>query len=139
MKKMATTLLLTPYALRLTPKSYIVHGMDGMDEISLCADSHLLRVENGKICDEEIINPEKFGFKKVALEALKGADPKHNAEKLRAFLDGEKSAYRDIVILNSAFALQLAGKVKKIGDGVELAESMVDGGAARKVLENLRA
>jgi anthranilate phosphoribosyltransferase len=137
MQKMATTLLLTPNALRLSPKTYLVHGFDGMDEISLCTDSYLLRVENGKIFDEEIINPEKFGFKKVALEALKGADPKYNAEKLRAFLDGEKSAYRDIVILNSAFALQLAGKVKKIGDGVELAGAMVDGGAARKVYQRL--
>lgn len=112
--------------------TYLVHGMDGMDEISLCADSHLLRIENGKICDEEIINPEKFGFKKVALEALRGADPKHNAEKLLALLDDEKSAYRDIVILNSAFALQLAGKVEKIEEGVELAKAMIDSGAAAK-------
>lgn len=118
--------------------TYLVHGMDGMDEISLCADSYLLCVKNGKIFDEEIINPEKFGFKKVALEALKGADPKYNAKKLLALLDGEKSAYRDIVILNSAFALQLAGKVKKIETGVELAKSMIDDGMAKKVLENLR-
>ena len=136
MKKMATAL--TTYDLRLTTNSYLVHGFDGMDEISLCSDSYLLRIEDGKIFDEEIINPEKFGFKKVALEALRGADPKHNAEKLLALLDGEKSAYRDIVILNSAFALQLAEKVKKIETGVELAKSMIDGGMAKKVLENLR-
>lgn len=131
MKKMAEVV-----ASRYT--TYIVHGMDGMDEISLCADSYLLRIESGKIFDEEIINPEKFGFKKVALETLKGADPKHNAKKLLALLDGEKSAYRDIVILNSAFALQLAGKVKKIETGVELAKSMIDSGLAKKILENLR-
>ena len=120
------------------PLTYIVHGFDGMDEISLCSDSYLLRIEDGKIFDEEIINPEKFGFKKVALEALRGADPKHNAEKLLALLDGEKSAYRDIVVLNSAFALQLAEKVKKIETGVELAKSMIDGGMVKKVLESLR-
>jgi anthranilate phosphoribosyltransferase len=136
MRKMATTL--TTCDLRLTTNSYIVHGFDGMDEISLCSNSYLLRIEHGKIFDEEIIDPEKFGFKKVALETLRGADPKHNAEKLLALLDGEKSAYRDIVILNSAFALQLAGKVKKIETGVELAKSMIDEGMAKKVLENLR-
>jgi anthranilate phosphoribosyltransferase len=109
-------------------KIYIVHGKDGMDEISLCADSYLLRLENGKIFDEEIINPEKFGFKKVELEALKGKDPKHNAQKLIALLQGEKSAYRDIVILNSAFALKLANKVETLEEGVELAKSMLDKG-----------
>ena len=133
MKKMANVI-----AQNHDAKAYIVHGMDGMDEISLCADSYLLRVENGEIFDEEIINPEKLGFKKVALEALKGADPKYNAQKLLALLDGEKSAYRDIVILNSAFALKLAGKVKEIEAGVELAKSILEEGVAKKVLQNLR-
>jgi len=119
-------------------KIYIVHGFDGMDEISLCTDSYLLRLENGKIFDEEIINPQKFGFKKIGLEALKGKDPKHNAEKLIALLEGEKSAYRDIVILNSAFALKLANKVKTIEEGVELAKSVLDNGKAAKILEDLR-
>jgi anthranilate phosphoribosyltransferase len=119
-------------------KIYIVHGFDGMDEISLCTDSYLLRLENGKIFDEEIINPQKFGFKKIGLEALKGKDPKHNAEKLIALLEGEKSAYRDIVILNSAFALKLANKVKTIEEGVELTKSVLDNGKAAKILEDLR-
>jgi anthranilate phosphoribosyltransferase len=65
-------------------KAYIVHGFDGMDEVTLTANSYLLRVEDGKIFEEEIIDPEKFGLKKVALESLKGADPKYNAEKLIA-------------------------------------------------------
>ena len=119
-------------------KTYIVHGKDGMDEITLCDDSYLLRLENGKIFDEEIINPEKFGFKKVPLESLKGADPKYNSEKLIALLDGEKSAYRDIVILNSAFALKLANKVEKIEEGAELAKSTIDNGSAKKILESLK-
>jgi len=119
-------------------KIYIVHGFDGMDEISLCADSYLLRLENGKIFDEEIINPQKFGFKKIELEALKGKDPKHNAQKLITLLQGEKSAYRDIVILNSAFALKLANKVETIEEGVELAKSILDNGMATKILEDLR-
>ncbi len=119
-------------------KAYIVHGFDGMDEITLTANSYLLRVENGKIFEEEIIDPEKFGLKKVTLESLKGADSKHNAQKLLALFEGEKSAYRDIVILNSAFALKLAGKVEEIVDGIELSKSIIDCGDAKKVLKNLQ-
>lgn len=120
-------------------KTYIVHGKDGMDEISLCADSYLLRLENGKIFEEEIINPEDYGFKKLAIESLKGGNPKHNSQKLIDLLDGEKSAYRDIVILNSAFALKLAGKVNKIEDGIDLSKMLLDGGKAKKTLEDIRA
>src|SRR3989338_103138 len=135
MRKMAKTL--TTYHLTLITSSYLVHGFDGMDEITLTTNSYLLRLENGKIFDEEIINPEKFGFKKIALEALKGADPKYNAQKLIALLEGEKSAYRDIVVLNSAFALKLAGKVREIGEGIELANLIINKGAALKTLKNL--
>lgn len=120
-------------------RTFIVHGQDGMDEVSLCADSYLLKSENGKVFDQEIINPEKFGFKKVELAELKGGDPKHNAGKLIALLEGEKSAYRDIVILNAAFAFMVAGKVEEISAGVELAKEMIDGGKARKVLDVIRA
>ena len=109
-----------------------------MDEISLCSNSYLLRKENDKIFEEEVINPEDYGFKKVALEELKGYDPKHNAQKLLALLDGEKSAYRNIVILNSAFALKLAGKVDKIEDGIDLSSLLLDNGTAKKTLEEIR-
>lgn len=117
--------------------AYIVHGFDGMDEITLTDNSYLLRVENGKIFEEEIIDPTKFGLTKCTLEDLKGADPKHNSEKLIALLNGEKSPYRDIVILNSAFALKLASKVEKIEDGIALANAAIDLGNAKRVLENL--
>ncbi len=130
MQKMANVL-----AQNNSAKAFIVHGFDGMDEITLSDNSYLLCIENGKIFEEEIIDPRKFGFARTALEAIKGADPKHNAQKLLALLAGEKSAYRDIVILNSAFAFKLAEKVEKIEDGVELAKSMLDSGAAQKVLE----
>lgn len=120
------------------PTTYIVHGFDGMDEITLTDNSYLLKVENGKILEEEIINPENYGFKKVSLEELKGADPKYNSEKLLALLDGEKSAYRDIVVLNSAFALKLAGKVKSVEAGVELAKSVIDEGKAKNILNKIK-
>jgi anthranilate phosphoribosyltransferase len=118
-------------------KIYIVHGFDGMDEITLTDNSYLLRLENGQILPEEIINPEKFGFKKIGLESLIGKDPKYNAEKLCNLLAGEKSAYRDIVVLNSAFAFKLADKVEKIEDGIDLAKSMIDDGTAIQILKKL--
>lgn len=136
MHKLAQTQL-TTYHLPLT--THFVHGFDGMDEITLTDNSYLLRCENGEIFAEEIINPEKFGFKKVSLENLKGQDPKYNAEKLVALLEGEKSAYRNIVILNSAFALKLAGAVKKVEDGIDFAKAMIDLGNARRVLQLCRS
>lgn len=116
-------------------KTYIVHGFDSMDEITLTDNSYLLACENGKVFEEEIIDPTKFGFKKVQLQDLKGEDPKYNATKLLSLLAGEKSAYRDIVVLNSAFALKLGGAVNKIEDGVDLANSMIDTNKAQEVLK----
>ncbi len=132
MKKIANVIT-SP--LSSTKKTYIVHGQDGMDEISLCANSYLLRCENGQIFEEEIINPEKFGFRKVELEALKGADPKHNAQKLIALLNGEKSPYRNIVVLNSAFAFKLAQRVETVEEGIILAKKMIDDGLANEILK----
>ena len=112
---------------------YLVHGFDGMDEVTLCDNSYLMRLEGEKIA-EEIIDPLKFGFVKNRLEALKGKDPQYNAQKLIALLNGEKSSYRDIVILNSAFALKLAQKVETVEEGVAKACEVIDGGKALAVL-----
>jgi anthranilate phosphoribosyltransferase len=116
-------------------KTYIVHGFDGMDEITLTDNSYLLRCENGKVFAEEIVDPTKFGFEKVSLADLKGKDPQYNAKKLIALLEGEKSAYRNIVILNAAFALKLSDAVTKIEDGIDLATAMIDSGKALETLK----
>ena len=113
-----------------TKTSYFVHGFDGMDEITLTDNSYLLH--NGR---EEIIDPTKFGLKKVTLEALRGFDPKHNAQKLIALLQGEKSAYQDIVVLNAAFAFKLLGRVNKIEEGIELARELINNGSANSILK----
>ncbi len=110
--------------------AYFVHGFDGMDEITLTDNSYLLRCEKGIIFPEEIINPEEFGFKKVSLDQLKGKDPSYNAKKLKSLLEGEQSAYRDIVILNSAFALKLAERVSSIEEGIELSSRIISTKAA---------
>ncbi len=119
--------------------AYFVHGFDGMDELTICDNSYLVKVENGQVSDEQIINPENYGFKKSPISQIQGKDPKYNAERLISMLDGEKSAYRDIVVLNAAFALQLAGKVESIEDGILMASNIIDDGKAMDVLLSLRS
>jgi anthranilate phosphoribosyltransferase len=109
-----------------------------MDEITICDNSYLIHCENGKIFETKIINPQNFGFKKVPLEAIKGGNPEYNAKKILALLEGEKSSYLDIVLLNSAFALQLVEKTKTIEEGIELAKSAIISGKAKMILENLK-
>lgn len=118
-------------------KVFIVHGFDGMDEVTIADNSFLVRLENGKISQPEIINPEDYGIKKSPLELVKGGDAKYNAGKIMALLNGEKSAYRDIVLINSALALMVAGRVQSIAEGMVLARQSIDGGQAQKVLEKL--
>ncbi len=133
MEKIAHTIA----QLNLCDRAYIVHGFDGMDEITLTDNSHLLRFENGKIQAMEIVNPQDFGFNKVAVEALRGADPKHNAQKLIALFNGEKSAYRDVVTLNAAFALNLASGVT-VGEARAKIDEVIDKGDLIKLCQNLQ-
>lgn len=119
-------------------KAFIVSGFDGMDEISLSAKSHFLLCENGEIGNLQEIDPRDFGFGLTDLKELRGGDAKYNAAKLVALLDGEKSAYRDIVVLNSAFAIHLAGLAASIVEGILLAKNSIDSGKAKAVLEGLR-
>jgi len=118
----------------LNSANFILHGFDGMDEITLTYNSYLL--SGGR---EEIIDPTKFGLKKVTLEALRGADPKYNAQKLIALLQGEKSAYKDIVVLNAAFAFKLVGRVKDVEEGISLARELINNGEANSVLKQCQS
>ena len=101
-------------------KIYMVHGFDGMDEITITDNSYLIRLEDGKIHDEEIINPQDYGINKVSLKEIEGQGPKYNASKLKGLLSGEKSPYFDIVALNAAFALKLTNKVNNIDEALDL-------------------
>jgi len=101
-------------------KIYMVHGFDGMDEITITDNSYLIRLEDGKIHDEEIINPQNYGINKVSLKEIEGQEPKYNASKLKELLAGERSPYLDIVSINAAFALKLSGRVNCIDEGLKL-------------------
>ncbi len=83
------------------------------------------------------IHPEEVGLKLARPEDLKGGDPEHNAAQLRAVLDGARTAYRDIAVLNAAAALVVAEEAGDLRDGVARAERAIESGAAKAVLEKL--
>ena len=119
-------------------KVFIVHGNDGMDEITISDNSLIAKLEDGKISDLQIINPEDYGIKKSPLESIRGGDAKYNAAKILMLLDGEKSAFRDVVVLNSAFALIVANKAKSVQEAIVIASQSIDSGKAKQVLQKLK-
>jgi anthranilate phosphoribosyltransferase len=117
-------------------RALVVHGQDGMDELTTTTNSWAASLENGKVTEIEIA-PEDVGVQRATLAALKGGDPEHNAEAIRAVLAGRRDAFRDIVVLNSAAALVVAGKAKDLKQGAEMAVASIDSGKAKKALETL--
>jgi anthranilate phosphoribosyltransferase len=115
---------------------WVVHGADGLDEISTTGPTKVLALEHGAFRQFEI-TPEEVGIKCSTLSDLRGGDPAHNAAALRDVLDGAKNAYRDIAALNAAAALVVAGKAADLKAGLTLAEAALDSGKARATLENL--
>lgn len=114
----------------------IVTSDDGMDEISLSAKTYVAELKNKRV-KKFIIDPQKFGFKKVAKKEVEEGTLEQNSHFIKDILSGVKNAKRDIVVLNSAVALYVAGKVKRIKQGIVLAENAIDSGAAKKVLEDV--
>jgi anthranilate phosphoribosyltransferase len=121
-----------------TERAWVVHGSDGLDEITTSGPTYVASLEGGKVTTFEI-EPEDAGLKRAATADLKGGEAAHNAEALRAVLDGKPGAFRDVSILNAAATLVVAGKAKDIKQGAELAAKSVDSGEARKRLERLVA
>lgn len=118
--------------------AYIVHGFDGMDEITICDKSYLVEVRDGMVLPEQVIDPADYGFAICDLSQIKGRDPQYNCQKLLSLLSGEQSAYGDIVTLNCAFALKLAGKVQNIPDGIKIANAAIVNGSALDLLNGMR-
>jgi anthranilate phosphoribosyltransferase len=116
-----------------TEKAFIVHGADGLDEISLSGPTQAAILENGTV-KERTITPEMAGLVRAPLFALKGGDAAENAAAIRALFDGEKNAFRDIVLLNAAAALVIAGKANDLKAGVALAVDAIDSGRAKETL-----
>ena len=118
-------------------RAYVVSAQDGMDEISLSANSNFAYVEAGTISEGEI-DPETYGFKKVPKEAILGGDAQYNAQITRDIFAGkEQGAKRDIVLLNAAFALFADRKARDIQEAVEMAKEAIDSGKAAVHLEKI--
>ncbi len=116
---------------------WVVHG-DGLDEMTTTGATSVVRLLDGKITRFEV-TPEEAGLPRSSMDGLKGGDAAHNAEALLSVLDGKPSAYRDIVLLNSAAALMIAGKAGDLAEGAAIAASAIDSGAARGALDRLVA
>ena len=117
---------------------WVVHGSDGLDEVTTAGPTSVTALENGNVTNFEI-SPEEVGLPKVKPEFLRGGDAAANAKALRGVLDGEESAFRDVALINAAAALVVAGEAKTLKAGVELAAHSVDSGAAEKRLDRLIA
>lgn len=115
-------------------RGMVVYGQDSLDEISMCAPTSVCEIRDGKFTSYEI-TPEQFGYERCEKGALTGGTPAENAEITKAILKGEeKGPKRQAVCLNAGAALYIAGKAAFIEEGVKLAESLIDSGAALKKL-----
>jgi anthranilate phosphoribosyltransferase len=117
---------------------WVVHGSDGLDEITLTGPTFVAALEGGAIRSFEV-SPEEVGLKRVAGEALKGGDSAANAVALQSVLDGRPSPYRDVALLNAAAALVVAGRAKDLKEGMTLGIQSIDSGAAAERLKRLIA
>ncbi len=118
--------------------AWVVHGSDGIDEITLAGPTFVASIRNGDLRSFEI-TPEDADLKRAAPEDLKGGDPDHNAEALRALLDGAPGPYRDVVLLNAAAGFVVTGKDIDLASGARRAASLIDSGTARETLQRLVA
>lgn len=119
-----------------TSRAWVVHGHGGLDELSLAGPNRLVVAEHGEVKDEIVLDARTLGFAPAENEQLRGGDPAHNAHVVRAVLSGEmQGAIRDVVVLNAAAALTVAGHASDLSVGVTLAIDAISSGAARTTLE----
>ncbi|MEL6415842.1 MAG: anthranilate phosphoribosyltransferase [Pseudomonadota bacterium] len=115
---------------------WVVHGHDGMDEITTTGPTSVTEVK-GNTLREFTITPQEFGVPLATLDSLRGGQPSENALALTELLDGQRSDYRDIVVLNAGAALVIAGLVEDVPSGMDLASAAIDSFKARDTLAAL--
>lgn len=113
---------------------WVVHGADGLDELTTTNKSYVASLKDGVIT-EFTVTPEDAGLSYAKIEDIQGGDAAYNAKALQAVLNGERNPYRDIVLLNTAAALIVGEKAETLKDGVAIAQEAIDTGKAAKLLE----
>ena len=119
-------------------RAWVVHGSDGLDEITTTGTTFVAALEGGRVREFEIA-PEEAGLKRATLAELKGGTPAENAAAIMALLGGKAGAFRDVVLLNAAAALIVAEKTATLAEGVGLAAAAIDSGRATATLSRLIA
>ncbi|HZS64979.1 MAG TPA: anthranilate phosphoribosyltransferase [Xanthobacteraceae bacterium] len=118
--------------------AWVVHGSDGLDEITICGPTAVAALEDGKVRQFEI-TPEQFGFKRAAPDSLRGGDANANATALLDVLKGRRGPYRDVATFNAAAALVVAGRADSLKEGIRIAAKSIDSGEAEGRLDRLIA
>ena len=118
-------------------RAFVVHGSDGLDEITLTGMTRVAELKGGSIETYEI-RPEDFGFDSAGVEELKGGNAEENAGILREVLDGGKGPRSDVVLMNAAAAIVAGGMASSLEEGVDRARSAISSGRAREALEKLK-
>ncbi len=119
-------------------RAWVVHGSDGLDELTTTGPSLVAELKDGKVSRFQV-TPEEAGIPLAKPEDLKGGTPEENATALRAVLDGNAGAYRDIVVYNAAAALVVADKAETLKDGAAQAAAAIDSGGGGAALDKLIA
>jgi len=119
-----------------TQRALVVHGEEGLDEISLCGPTQVSELRDGEV-KSYILSPEDFGLERRSLDELRGGNPEECADILRKIFQGEKGPKRDVVLLNSGAALYTSGVADSISRGIQLAAESIDSGKAQGKLNSL--
>jgi anthranilate phosphoribosyltransferase len=119
-------------------RALIVHGTDGLDEITISGETKVIELNHG-VMTPMTIKPEDFGIASAPLETIKGGDKKMNAEIMQDLFEGKKGPMRDVLLLNAGAALYICGKAETIQKGIEEAADIIDNGLAKKKLEEFIA
>src|SRR5277367_2199448 len=117
-------------------RAFVVHGSDGLDEITITGPTRVAEVRDGQVHTYEV-TPEEFGLKRATLDDISGGDAAYNATLIREVVQGKKSPRRDIVLLNAAAALVAAGSADHLSEAIPIAAHAIDSGAAEAKLRAL--
>jgi anthranilate phosphoribosyltransferase len=117
-------------------RAMVVHGLEGLDEISLCGPTKVAELRDGQV-KEYTLDPEEVGLRRCEMADLHGGSAEQSAVIVRSVLGGDQGPARDVVLLNSGAALYVSGSAAAIQDGIKLAAESIDTGKARRKLEQL--